>query len=363
VTAHATSKLRVQSPLYKCYNIYVKQARRKQDTLDKGACIFGAGILLKHVQSLSQETSGVHAGEEDIEFIHRARVASRRLRAALPLFQECLPAKKSLLWLKQIRGVTRALGEARDTDVQIERVEKGLTKVTADTYRPGMRRLILRLRQKRTRLQPAVVSAMGSLIEAGVLDQMSEHFATQAARAESVYVFTPALYSHSRQSITTCLDDLLSYDAVVSQPEKVTELHEMRIRAKWLRYTLENFSALYAGELKEYLQVVRKVQEMLGDIHDCDVWNEVLPRFLEEEQQRSLDYYGHTRFFKRLIPGIEYFQNNRKQARAELYDEFVSAWENWHAEDTWVSLRRAIQVPFPKPEEIYPPSPQLSNPG
>jgi CHAD domain-containing protein len=335
----------------------VKQTRQKPETLDKGACIFGAGILLKHVQALSQETSGVHAGEEDIEFIHRARVASRRLRAALPLFQKCLPSKKSPLWLKSIRGVTRALGEARDTDVQIERVEKGLSKVTDEASRPGIRRLLLRLHQKRAGLQPAVVSAMGSLIEAGVLDQMSEHFTAQAARSETVYVFTPSLYSHSCQSITTCLDDLLSYDAIVSQPEKVTELHEMRIRAKWLRYTMENFSSLYASELKEYLQVVRKVQEMLGDIHDCDVWSEVLPQFIEEERQRSLDYYGHTRFFKRVIPGIEFFQTNRNQAREELYQEFVSTWENWRAEDIWNALRNAIQVPFPKPETIYPPRP------
>ncbi|MBE0698583.1 MAG: CHAD domain-containing protein [Anaerolineaceae bacterium] len=335
----------------------MNKTSQKKDRVDESIAVFGAGILLKHVEALSQETAGVHAGEEDIEFIHRARVASRRLRAAIPLFQECLPAKKSPVWQKNIRNVTRALGEARDTDVQIERVEKVLSKVTDEACRPGIRRLVLRLGQKRSRLQPAVVSAMDSLIKAGVIEQMHDHFASQAARAESVYVFTAALYNHSYQSITTRLDDLLSYDAIVSQPEKITELHEMRIRAKWLRYTMENFSSLYASELKDHLQVIRKVQEMLGDIHDCDVWTELLPLFLEEERQRSQEYYGHTRFFKRLIPGIEYFQTDRRQARTELYQEFAAAWENWRTEETWNSLRNAIQVPFPKPASIFPPLP------
>lgn len=338
----------------------MKQTERKQGgiQLDEGACIYGAGILLKHVQALSEEVAGVHAGEEDIEFIHRARVASRRLRAALPLFQSCLPQKKSLAWLKSIRGVTRALGEARDADVQIERVGKIASKTDAPVSRLGLRRLQLRLLQKRAALQPAVVAAMANLLQEGTLDQMRERFSTQAARAESVYVYTSSLYQHSFQSVTTRLDDFLSYDAIVAQPEKVTELHEMRIRAKWLRYTMENFSGLYASELKPYLQAVRTAQEMLGDIHDCDVWVSFLPRFIEEERQRNLDFFGHTRYFNRLVPGIEFFREDRQQARADIYAEFTTTWETWRAEEIWAILRKAVQTPFPQPGSIYPPEVQ-----
>jgi CHAD domain-containing protein len=335
----------------------VEKSRQKQIKLDEGACVFGAEVLRKHVEALIQETAGVRAGEADIEFIHRARVASRRLRAALPLFQACLPAKKAPLWLKNIRGVTRALGEARDSDVQIERVEKVMAKTDDSACSPGMRRLQLRLRQKRAGLQPAIVSAMTSLIEAGTLTQMSERFTTQAAKAETVYIYTPAIYRHSQRSIATCLDDFLAYDAIVSQPEKVTQLHEMRIRAKWLRYTIENFSGLYASELKTQLQIVRKIQDLLGEIHDCDVWGDFLPRFLEEEYQRALAYFGNARTFKRLVPGIEYFQKDRLDARAEQYAEFASAWEEWRAEGVWDTLRQAIQIHFPAPEAVYPKAP------
>lgn len=343
----------------------MKQTGQTQDSyeLDGGACIFGASVLLNHVQALIEETAGVHAGEEDIEFIHRARVASRRLRAALPLFQSCLPQRKSLVWLQSIREVTRALGEARDTDVQIERVETILSQAADETCRPGMRRLLLRLRQRRAKVQPSVVSAMGRLIDAGVLIQMQERFSAQAARQESTYIYTPALYQHSFQSIISRLEDLLAYDEIVHQPDKVTELHEMRIRAKWLRYTMENFSTLYASGLKSHLQVVRKIQEMLGDIHDCDVWSDFLPRFLDRENQRTLRYYGHTRYFKRLIPGIAYFQSDRRQAREAMYADFSGAWEMWRQEEIWGSLRQSIQIPFPGPESIFPPPAPASTPG
>jgi CHAD domain-containing protein len=324
---------------------------------DDGTRVYGGSVLLNHVQALSQEISGVHAGHEDIEFIHRARVASRRLRSAFSLFPGCLPSKKAAAWQKAIRGVTRALGEARDTDVQIERVERILKKIPAENCQPGIRRLILRLQQRRQQLQPGVVSAMGALIESNGLEQMQEHFSYLSSQAEEVYIYTPTLYQHSRQSITGRLDDFLSYDAIVTQPEKITELHEMRIRAKWLRYAIENFSALYASELKSPLQMVRKAQEMLGDIHDCDVWADFMPRFLGEERQRVIDYYGHARYYPRLVPGIEFFRQNRRQVRDELYNDFVSTWEKWRTERVWDTLRKSIQVPFSPSDAIYPPSP------
>jgi CHAD domain-containing protein len=337
----------------------VKQAEPKSPSRDEGTCIYGAGVLLKHVLALGGEIAGVHTGDEDIEFIHRARVASRRLRAAMPLFANCLPARKTQTWLRHIRDVTRALGEARDTDVQIERLEKISKKILEANLRPGVLRLLLRLRQKRAGLQPTVTAAMSKLMEKSILDQMSSRFSRLSSRADEVYIYSPALYRHSFQSITTRLDNLLAYDAIVSQPDKVIELHEMRIRAKWLRYTIENFSTLYASELKEQLQIVRKIQEMLGEIHDCDVWSEFIPRFIEEERLRTQEYYGHTRFFKRLVPGIEYFLENRKQTRAELYTEFSSAWETWRAEGAWINLRQAVQVHFPQPESVYPSSPAI----
>jgi CHAD domain-containing protein len=138
----------------------VKKTAQKTPVVDKGICIYGAGVLLKYLQALEQEVAGVYAGEKDIEYIHRARVASRRLRAALPLFIACLPEKKAAGWVKQIRGVTRALGEARDTDVQIERLEMVSRALPDPHFASGIQRIILRLKQKRRSLQTPVTQAM-----------------------------------------------------------------------------------------------------------------------------------------------------------------------------------------------------------
>src|SRR5512136_2579188 len=80
----------------------------------KAACIFGVQRILPLLDAFLNEIEGVRSGQ-DIEYIHRMRVASRRLRAALPLFESCFPQRKYRMWMKELQKITRALGDARDT--------------------------------------------------------------------------------------------------------------------------------------------------------------------------------------------------------------------------------------------------------
>jgi CHAD domain-containing protein len=333
--------------------------------IDEGTCIFGAGVLLKHRQALVDEIEAVQAGAESTDPVHNARVASRRLRATFPLFEDCLPAKKAKIWLKRIRKVTRALGEARDTDVQLEWLEKVYQELPEARFQPGVSRLMLRLRQKRENLQAPLNRSMEKLVESAILEAMCEKLEPIAAHTEDTYMYTLVLYQRSFKAIHKRLADFLSFEEFVYQPDKVTELHQMRIAAKWLRYTMEAFAPLYSDQLKPYLQAVRTAQELLGEIHDCDVWQSFLPQFLEEERQRTLDYFGEEAPFEEFIPGIQYLQDTRQQERGEFYEKFVSEWRGWQENGLWTSLRHALQVPFPQPGEIYPPlasSPQPENP-
>ena len=88
-----------------------------------GLRMFAARQAPPRLEALTKEIDGVRAGE-DIEYLHRMRVASRRLRAALPVFASCFPAKKYARWLTDIRRITRVLGDARDADVQVGALRK-----------------------------------------------------------------------------------------------------------------------------------------------------------------------------------------------------------------------------------------------
>lgn len=61
---------------------------------------------------------------EQVEHVHDMRVATRRLRAALEIFEPCFPAKRHRKALKRVKKLADALGERRDADVEIELLQR-----------------------------------------------------------------------------------------------------------------------------------------------------------------------------------------------------------------------------------------------
>jgi len=341
---------------------------------DAGYILFATEALLKRLQALTQEMDGVRQAQ-DIEYIHRMRVASRRLRSAITLFEECLPRKKLPDWQKQVRRITRALGAARDTDVQIDLLDKVLRHLREPSaedvdedvrrYSPGIERLRLRLRQRRGKLQADVIGALDAWEASQVTEELGQTLRQQLvqARLSQVEAASSRVYQQAYLITSLRLEEMLAYEASVYHPEQIEELHAMRIAAKRLRYTQEVFAPLYDDGLKQSLQTVRQVQDVLGDIHDCDVWVQVLPQFMEEERARTQKYFGHTRSFGRLAAGLEYLQQERQQHRAERYQEFVEFWQQIQKQDVWGDLRQTLRSRLAEtvsPPQVRPPAEETS---
>ncbi|MGA9634903.1 MAG: CHAD domain-containing protein [Solirubrobacterales bacterium] len=81
----------------------------------------------------------------DIERVHDMRVATRRLRAALEIFEPCFPAKAFGQALTEIKRLADALGERRDRDVAIAALH-GFNDQMAAPDRRGVASLIEQFR-------------------------------------------------------------------------------------------------------------------------------------------------------------------------------------------------------------------------
>ncbi len=317
--------------------------------VDEGVCVFGALTLEKSLGDLQKEAGGVRDGASS-DPVHDMRVASRRLRDALPVFQGCFPKGRYNEWKNEIRKVTRALGAARDTDVQLETLILFESTQTDKAILPGIRRLILRLRQKRAQYQQGVLTMLEEVDRAGFIEDVQSHLKPYLDQQNRAYLYTPALYVLGFESISRRLETFLSYEPYVTRPECIEELHAMRIAAKHLRYTMEIFSPIYPGELKTQIQTLRKNQDLLGEIHDCDVWESLLQQFIDQERQFTSQFFGNLRGYRRIIPGIECFRENRGQVRKQKYEDFLTYWNRQKDEQTWQKVLPVIQMPFFKNE-------------
>jgi len=299
---------------------------------------------------------------EDAHAVHRMRVASRRLRAALAVFADVLPGKKVKRWRKPIRSLTVALGDARDADVQIAFLEDRLAELTdgQGKFAPGIRRLHLRLTQRRERLQERLAEAMDQLEQSSLITEMPDALRSiivETRPADPADAAAPALRRHAREVIGAQLDDLLGYEPYVEQPAMVEQLHQMRIAAKRLRYTMELFEPTFGERLAKPIKRVGKLQNDLGELHDADVWLELLPTFIEAERQRTADYFGHLRSFRRLEVGLDHLLEQMRDQRRQAYNAVVERWRKLVAADAWPKLRRLLREPI-----ITPAAPTAASP-
>ena len=324
--------------------------------MEERTCTFAASVMLKHLTSLRMEIEGVETAN-DIESIHRMRVASRRLRCAFMLFQNCFPEKKISGWKSQIRQVTKSLGAARDLDVQIETLKAAQQHIEQIQLRPGIHRLQLRLQQRREKMQPRVVQAMNDLRNSSVLEEMDTKLSALTEKGEGTQPYTLQLYQLAHEAITVHLSHLHSYEALIVDPDEIEALHAMRIDAKHLRYTLEIFAPLYPDRSEEFIKLTKTLQEVLGNIHDCDVWIDYLPRFSQKERERTRNYYGHEAPFNLLQPGLTHFALVQKDLRDQQYTLFINSWNTWKAQKVWEDFKNTVDQPISFKKEVYSPPP------
>ncbi len=110
-----------------------------------------ADELLEHSEGALSTT--------DIEQLHDMRVASRRLRAAMEVFEPCFPRKRFRAALNEVKAIADALGERRDRDVSIIALERfGAALAAPDRH--GVAAMIDQLREEQSlaneRLAPYV---------------------------------------------------------------------------------------------------------------------------------------------------------------------------------------------------------------
>ena len=113
-----------------------------------------AKILAVRSQELADHSHDV-LDMGDIERVHDMRVATRRLRAALEVFEACFPKKAFAEALAEVKELADALGERRDRDVTIDALERFGDELSAPDKR-GIASLVAALRAEQREANDAL---------------------------------------------------------------------------------------------------------------------------------------------------------------------------------------------------------------
>lgn len=123
----------------------------------------------------------------DIDRVHDMRVATRRLRAALEVFEPCFPGKVHRAALREVKRLADGLGERRDRDVAIAALA-GFNDQMHAPDRKGVASLIDQLRAEQAQanldLAPMVDRANLDKLSATLDDLVASAKGREAGGAE-----------------------------------------------------------------------------------------------------------------------------------------------------------------------------------
>lgn len=236
---------------------------------------------------IDQETAVL--GDRDPEAVHQMRVGLRRLRS---LGRTCGSACFLPITDRQIASIARTLGELRDLDVLGEALRDRYLPQLAREEQKQLKPIFQRLKDQRKRERICTESLLKS--------SRYQHF----CKSFHQWLNSPRYTPLGEAPIALILPDLLSsqlgnfwlHPAWWLGKEQETPdgnlpwpiFHDLRKKAKQIRYTLELFAPWYPAPYDHLLKQVKALQEALGNLQDSQVLESFLQQNLDRKTGRSL---------------------------------------------------------------------------
>jgi CHAD domain-containing protein len=206
------------------------------------------------------------ASRGDVRSIHQARVATRRLREALPLVGAGGRHRKVG---RIARRLTRALGLVREIDVALINLDE-LEKSGA-----APRSSIARLRQVIGQERQTLHAELRRLLERTDWDKLQRRAVAAARKTRSTpargRVRDPERLAAARARAAGRAGSLraaMESAAGIYLPDR---LHEVRIAVKKLRYAMELARELSGSRAMATIRALKQAQDLLGRMHDLEI--------------------------------------------------------------------------------------------
>jgi CHAD domain-containing protein len=205
--------------------------------------------------------------DENIEYVHKLRVACRRLGAVLEVLAEGFPEAPRQALLEQVVKVRRVCGRARDLDVRRMFLESLLRLASVDDA-AVVELLCEHAVVKREREQREVRRTLEKL-ESRLRDAGNELLSSLRDVRRDAAADAATFGSTGCRILTKELAAL--WELSEQELDSPATLHQLRIACKHLRYAFEVFIPVLDVSFRDdFYPQLEAVQKLLGEIHDAD---------------------------------------------------------------------------------------------
>ena len=216
--------------------------------------------------------------------VHQARVATRRLREAVPVLTSGIPGSKARKAAKKLRNLTQAMGTVRELDVTVGLIDE--LAASDDLSRAALQDVRLHVEEERKRRREAMLERLKD-VDLDKLDRRLQSV-TQAVAESASQEWRQALATRLLTRARRLSLRVESAGALYA-PE---QLHAVRIATKQLRYGLELAADARIPGASLLVRRLKRVQETLGRLHDLQVLQTHVAAVQVQPNGRSAPHQG-----------------------------------------------------------------------
>ncbi len=238
----------------------------------------GRKVLRFHLARMLAREPGTRMGI-DLEELHGMRVATRRQRAAWRVFGDSFRRKRTRRYRSGLREIGARLGAVRDLDVLLEAADH-YRKDLPVTEQRALEPLLSDWRAHRDDALMLLTRELDSEDYQRWVEDYREFVRTDGAAVLPVGpVEAHRVRDTAPSAIWAAYQQVRAYEPVLRWAD-IETLHELRIAAKWLRYSLEFVREALGPESAPLIARVTALQDHLGLMHDADVAASMARAFL-----------------------------------------------------------------------------------
>ena len=253
-----------EDPTHRLPRVPTSPGLKADDSLGEA----GRKVLRMHLARMLHFEAGTRSGE-DIEDLHKMRVATRRMRAAWRVFDGAYRPKVQRRYVKELRSIARVLGEVRDIDVLLEDLDAYIGKLPGPG-RAAVDPLRSAWRQQREVARKRLVTRLDSKQYREFVDDYLDFTESPGAAEVIMPLGQPSLVRDTAGSrILAAYERVRAYQTIITWAD-VRTLHALRIEGKRLRYTMEYFSEVLPVTSRQLIAQITEMQDHLGLLNDAD---------------------------------------------------------------------------------------------
>jgi len=229
-------------------------------------------LLERRTRALARHLPAAVAGHA--RGVHQARVASRRLREAVPIVAAGVPGTRRRRTRRALRRITRALGSVREMDVSLAALAE---RRWAHVDRAAVDLVGARLQRMRAERREDMLQRLDAVARTKLVARLRKIGALVADPG-----LAPAWRARLARRLSRRAEALRAAVADAGALYVPQRLHGVRIAAKKLRYALELAGEAQVVEAGELVRALKRTQDTLGRLHDLQVLIEQVQAVLAE---------------------------------------------------------------------------------